>query len=141
MFKKRVGNGNLPLTGSGEKPYGSVNQVFLQTNGYVHAGDYARLHQGVCSLPINRSRITQWDDKGEVHVVERGCLTCTLQWSDTEKPVCPIPHQPNMKEREYLTEYELQALMTYEFGDANLRFVMFSFSQISPSSLSRTSKD
>jgi len=58
VFKKRVGkdrDGNLPLTSEGKKPCGSVHQVFLQADGYVHAGDYARLHQGVCRLPLNGS--------------------------------------------------------------------------------------
>ena len=60
---------------------------------------------------------------GKVHVVERCSHACALQRTDTEKSVCPVPHQPNVKEREYLTEDELKALMTHEFGDAKLSYI------------------
>lgn len=42
VFKKRVGKDRVMATtvhGWWQEPCGSVHQVFLQTDGYVHAGD------------------------------------------------------------------------------------------------------
>ena len=40
----------LKRVGKGKELCCSLYQVILQTDGYVHAGTYARLHQGVCGL-------------------------------------------------------------------------------------------
>lgn len=39
------------------------------------------------------------------------------------KPFAQFRISTNMKEREYLAEYELKALMTHEFGDTKLSYI------------------
>lgn len=56
-------------------------------------------------------------------------------------PFAQFHISPNVKEREYLTEDELKALMTHEFGDAKPISVIFSFSPASPLSPSWTSRN
>lgn len=45
----------------------------------------------------------------KVYVAERCSYACALQWTDTEKSVCPIPHQPECKLQNRISELENEA--------------------------------
>ena len=48
--RQRPQHRHIQGNGKGKELCRSLYQVILQTDGHVHAGTYARLHQGVCGL-------------------------------------------------------------------------------------------
>ena len=95
-FLKRVGKeplyGVLPCDGALTELCGGVHQVVLQAQRHVHAGTYARLHQGVLRIPYNGTRVEERFRVAGLHVGQDGRFTGALQRSDTEKPFCAVPH-------------------------------------------------
>ena len=53
--------------------------------------------KGICRLPHGRTWIEERYHLAELYVVERCRYAGALQRTDTEKPVCAVPHQPECK--------------------------------------------
>ena len=59
---------------------------------------------------------------GTLYVVEDNSVKGSSQWTDTKKSICSVSGK-NIKERQYLTEDEIKAVMIREFADKKLAYI------------------
>lgn len=81
VFKKRVGKDRVMATtvhGWWQETMWQRSSSLFTDGRICSCWRLSRLHQGVCSLPINESGTSQRDDMGKMHVAERRCHVCAL---------------------------------------------------------------
>ncbi len=117
VFKKRVGKDRVMATYRSRVAARNYVAAFIKS--FYKRNDMSmqeltpRLHQGVCRIPFNGSRVAQWNDMGKVYVAQRHRDVCPLQWADTEKPVSCFRHF--LKVKNLLLDY--QSLRLLKFGN------------------------
>ena len=127
VFKKRVGqrqgNGYLSGTCTGKKPCSRLYQVVLQTQRYAMlelTPDFIKEFAAYLSTEAGLRNGSIWANcmwlKGVVMKAHYNGLI-------PRNPFIQFHISPNVKEREYLTEDELKAVMTHEFADSKLAYI------------------